>query len=60
MQRVQAGGGRVEVVNGGLVTFVPVRMNLNLKTEMVEELLEKKKSMHIAVFEFRLFELQNR
>ncbi len=60
VQRVQAGGGRVEVVNGGLVTFVPVRVNLNLKTETVEELLEKKKSMHITGFEFRLFELQNR
>jgi ankyrin repeat protein len=50
----------VEVVDGGLVTFVPVRVNLNLKTETVEELLEKKKSMHVTAFEFRVNELRQR
>jgi hypothetical protein len=35
-------------------------VNLNLKTETVEQLLEKKKSMHITGFEFRLIELQHR
>jgi ankyrin repeat protein len=58
VQRAQPGGGRVEVVDGGLVTFVPVRENLNLKTETVEELLEKKKSMHVTAFEFRVNELR--
>ena len=43
VQRAQQGRGRVEVVDGGLVTFVPVKVNLNLKTETVEELKEKKK-----------------
>ena len=52
VQRAQTGGGRVQVVDGGLVTFVPVRVNLNLKTETVEESLEKKKSMHVTGFEF--------
>jgi ankyrin repeat protein len=60
VQRAQAGGFRVEVVDGGLVTFVPVRVNLNLKTETVEELLEKKKSMHMTAFEFRVNELKQR
>lgn len=58
VHRAQPGGGRVEVIDGGLVTFVPVRVNLNLKTETVEELLEKKKSMHVAGFEFRASELK--
>jgi ankyrin repeat protein len=58
VQRMQAGAGRVEVVDGGLVTFVPVRVNLNLKTETVEALLEKKKSMHMTAFEFCVNELK--
>ncbi len=58
VQRVQPGGGLVQVVDGGLVTFVPVRVNLNLKTETVEELLEKKKSMHLTGFGFRVSELK--
>jgi len=60
VQRAQRGGGRVQIVDGGLVTFVPVRVNLNLKTETVEELLEKKKSIHITGFEFRVNELRQK
>jgi ankyrin repeat protein len=48
VQRVQQGGGRVEVADGGLVTFVPVKVNLNLKTETSEELKEKKKRLHLV------------
>jgi hypothetical protein len=48
VQRAQQGGGRVEVVDGGLVTFVPVKVNLNLRTETVDELKEKKKQMHLT------------
>ncbi len=48
VQRAQQGGGRVEVVDGGLVTFVPVKVNLNLKTEAVDELKEKKKRLHLV------------
>ena len=48
VQRAQQSGGRVEVVDGGLVTFVPVKVNLNLKTETVEELKEKKKRLHLV------------
>jgi ankyrin repeat protein len=46
VQRTQQ-GGRVEVVDGGVVMFVPVKVNLNLKTETVEELREKKKRLHL-------------
>jgi hypothetical protein len=60
VQRVQFGRGCVEVVDGSLVTFVPVRVNSNLKTETIEQLLERKKSMHISGFEFRVTELQQR
>jgi hypothetical protein len=48
VQRAQQGGGRVEVVDGGLVTFMPVKVNLNLKTETVDELKEKKKRLHLV------------
>jgi ankyrin repeat protein len=48
VQRAQQGGGRVEVADGGLVTFVPVKVNLNLKTETSEELKEKKKRLHLV------------
>jgi hypothetical protein len=48
VQRAQPGAGRVEVVDGGLVTFVPVRVNLNLKSETVKELKEKKKRLHLT------------
>ncbi len=60
VQRVQPGAGRVEIVDGGLYSFVLVRMNLNLKTETVEELLQKKNSMHITGFEVRVNELRRR
>ena len=48
VQRMQIGGGRVEVVDGGLVTMFSVRVNLNLKSETVEELQQKKKSAHLT------------
>jgi ankyrin repeat protein len=43
------GNQRTEVVDGGgVLTVVPVRVNINLKTETVEELQEKKKRLHLA------------
>jgi ankyrin repeat protein len=48
VQRAQQGGGRVEVADGGLVKFLPVKVNLNLKTETCEELKEKKKRLHLV------------
>ena len=42
---------RVEVgPGGGVLKVVPVSVNINLKTETVEQLTGKKKSMHIAAF----------
>jgi len=48
VQRALGGGSRVEVVDGGLVTFVPVKVNLNLRMETVEELKEKKKRSYVV------------
>jgi len=43
------GQQRTEVVDGGgVLTVVSVRVNINLKTETVEELKEKKKRLHLA------------
>jgi hypothetical protein len=42
---------RVEVgPNGGLLTVISVRVNINLKSETVEQLKGKKKSMYITAF----------
>jgi hypothetical protein len=48
VQRVRQGSGRVQVVDGGLVAFFSVKVNLNIKTQTVEELQEQKKSLHIV------------
>jgi hypothetical protein len=43
------GRQRAEVAaGGGVLTVVPVHVNINLKTETVDELKEKKKRLHIA------------
>jgi ankyrin repeat protein len=43
------GHHRTEIVDGGgALTVVSVRVNVNLKTETVEELKEKKKRLHLA------------
>jgi ankyrin repeat protein len=57
------GRQRTEVVDGGgVLTVVPVRVNINLKTETVEELMEKKKRLHLvsarAIVEELRYELQ--
>jgi len=42
---------RLEVgPGGGLLKVVSVRININIKTETVEQLTGKKKSMHVAAF----------
>jgi len=48
IQRTRQGIGRVQVVDGGLITFVSVKVNLNIKTQTVEELQEQKKSLHMV------------
>ena len=47
-----------EVTKYGIVTIIPVRMNNNVKTMTVEQLLEQKKQMHISGFEFLLNEVK--
>jgi len=47
----------VEVMHGGLVTVLSVRVNVNIKTETVEELVAKKKSMHIAAMKAMIDDL---
>ena len=47
----------VEVMHGGLVTVLSVRVNINIKTETVEELVAKKKSMHIAAMKAMIDDL---
>ena len=51
---------RVEITATGKVTIIPVRVNVNLKAECLEQLEEKKKSIHMAAFEFRVSELQQK
>jgi hypothetical protein len=48
----------LEVTRHGIVTIIPVRMNNNVKTMTVEQLLEQKKRMHISGFEFLLNEVK--
>jgi ankyrin repeat protein len=51
---------RVELTSTGHVTIIPVRVNVNLKAECLEQLEEKKKSIHMAGFEFRVSELRQK
>ena len=45
------GRQRTEITDGGgVLTVISARVNINLKTETLEQLLGKKKSMHIAAF----------
>jgi len=56
----QSGVQRVEQIATGDVTVIPVRVNVNLKAERLEQLQEKKKSIHLTGFEFRLNELRQK
>ncbi len=49
---------RVERSAKGDVTVIPVRVNVNLKAERLEQLEKKKKSLHVTGFEFRVNELR--
>jgi WD40 repeat protein len=48
IQKNRQGSARVQVVDGALVSFVSVRVNLNIKTQTVEELREQKKCLHLV------------
>jgi hypothetical protein len=54
------GRQRTEVVaGGGVLTVVPVRVNINLKTETTEELKEKKKKLHLVSVRAIVEEVRN-
>jgi hypothetical protein len=48
IQRTRPGNSRIEVLDGNLVAFVHVKVNLNIKTQTVEELRDQKKSLHLV------------
>jgi WD40 repeat protein/flagellar motor protein MotB len=61
IQRARQGTRRsqlVQVIDGGLVSFVSVKININIKTQTVEELLQQKKSMHMASAKAMLAEVE--
>jgi hypothetical protein len=45
-----------EVTASGIVSIIPVRIIPNMKTQTVEEALERKKSLHISAFAYQLDE----
>ena len=55
-----SGQRRVEHSATGEVTVIPVRVSVNLKAERLEQLEEKKKSIHLTGFEFRLNEVRQK
>jgi ankyrin repeat protein len=57
---VQSGQRRVEQSATGEMTIIPVRVSVNLKAERLEQLEEKKKSIHLTGFEFRVNEVRQR
>jgi ankyrin repeat protein len=57
---VPTGEQRVERSATGDITVVPVRVSVNLKAERLEQLEEKKKSIHLTGFEFRVNEIRQR
>jgi hypothetical protein len=56
----QSGMQRLEQTASGQVTIIPVRVSVNLKAERLEQLEEKKKSIHLSGFEFRVNELRQK
>ena len=47
----------VEDTPDGIVTILPVRMNMNVKTMTVDELVSQKKTMHLSSFQFIINDL---
>jgi ankyrin repeat protein len=48
----------MEITPNGIIQIIPVRMNNNVKTMTVEQLLNQKKVMHICGFEFLVNEVK--
>jgi len=56
----QNGPQRVEETAFGRVTIIPIRVNVNLKADCLEQLEQKKKIIHMTSFEFRVNELRQK
>jgi hypothetical protein len=55
-----SGPQRLQKTENGNVTIIPVRVSLNLKAERLEGHENKKKSIHIRGFQFRVHEMRLR
>jgi hypothetical protein len=53
----QCGPKQVEATDHGVVEMIPVRVNANLKTKTIEELVDQKKNTHMAAFEYVIHEI---
>ena len=49
----------VEVTPDGIVTIIPVRANMNVRTMTLQEIVEQKKQMHLTSFKYLLVEIKN-
>ena len=49
----------VEATIHGVVQVIPVRVNANIKTKTVEELVDQKKIMHLTAFNYLVHEIEN-
>ena len=49
----------VEATAHGVVEVIPVRVNANIKTKTVEELVDQKKIMHLTAFNYLVHEIEN-
>ena len=56
----QVGPKFLTVTKTGAITMIPVKINSNLKTQTVEELIAQKKSMHIQSFDFLQLEVKTK
>lgn len=55
----QDGQQYLEVSADGIMEMIPVKVNANLKADTTDELLTRKKSMHLSAFQYRLDEIMN-
>lgn len=49
----------MEVNPDGIVTIIPVRANMNVRTMTLQEIVEQKKQMHLTSFKYLLVEIKN-
>jgi hypothetical protein len=52
------GAQHLEVTPDGVVSVIAVRANANLKSMTVEELVGRKKELHVSAFEHHMFDIE--